>query len=40
MLFLWAQNNLSNKLAQLLKQKGPFNAYLTLQVELKKKELL
>ena len=32
-LFVESQNTISKKLAELLKQKGPFKAYLTLQVE-------
>ena len=36
MLFATSQNSFTKKLAQLLKQKGPFKAYLTLRVELKK----
>ena len=39
-LFSFSQNAISKKLAQLLKQKGPFKAYLTLQVELKKTFIL
>ena len=36
-LFVESQNAISKKLAQLLQQRGPFKAYLTLQVELKKR---
>ena len=36
MLFATSQNSLTEKLAQILQQKGPFKAYLTLRVELKK----
>ena len=36
MLFASAQNAISEKLSQLLQQKGPFKALLTLQVEFKK----
>ena len=36
MLFATIQNAISEKLAQLLKQKGPLKAYITLQVEFKK----
>ena len=39
MLFATSQNSFTKKLAQLLKQKGPFKAYLTLRVELKKRIL-
>ena len=37
MLFSFSQNAISKKLAERLKQKGPFKAYLTLQVEFKKR---
>ena len=40
MLFATIQNVISEKLAQLLKQKGPFKVSITLQVELKKKVLI
>ena len=36
MLFATSQNSLTEKLAQILQQKGPFKVYLTLRVELKK----
>ena len=36
MLFATSQNSLTEKLAQILQQKGSFKAYLTLRVELKK----
>ena len=36
MLFATSQNSLTKKLAEILQQKGPFKAYLTLTVELKK----
>ena len=39
MLFSIARNSFTKKLAQHLKQKGPFKAYLTLRVELKKRIL-
>ena len=39
MLFATSQNSFTKKLAQLLKQKGPFKAYLTLRVEFKKRIL-
>ena len=39
MLFATSQNSLTEKLAQILQQKGPFKAYLTLRVELKKRFL-
>ena len=35
-LFVESQNTISKKLVQLLRQRGPFKAYLTLQVEFKK----
>ena len=35
-LFVESQNTISKKLTQLLQQRGPFKAYLTLQVEFKK----
>ena len=37
MLFATSQNSLTEKLAQILQQKGPFKAYLTLRVEFKKR---
>ena len=40
MLFATSQHSLTKKLAEILKQKGPFKAYLTLRVELKKRFLL
>ena len=40
MLFSTSQNSLIKKLAQLLERKGPFKAYFTLRVELKKRFLL
>ena len=36
-LFSFSKNAISKKLAELFKQKGPFKAYLTLQVEFKKR---
>ena len=36
MLFATSQNSLTEKLAQILQQKGSYKAYLTLRVELKK----
>ena len=39
-LFVESQNTISKKLTQLLQQRSLFKAYLTLQVELKKKVLL
>ena len=36
-LFATSQNSFTKKLAEILQQKGPFKAYLTLRVELKKK---
>ena len=39
-LFATTQNAIFEKLAQLLKQKGPFKASITLQVELKKRIIL
>ena len=40
MLFAIARNSLTEKLAEILHKKGPFKAYLTLRVELKKRFLL
>ena len=39
MLFATARNSLTEKLAEILHKKGPFKAYLTLRVELKKRFL-
>ena len=38
-LFATSQNSFTKKLAEILQQKGPFKAYLTLRVELKKRIL-
>ena len=40
MLFATSQNSLTEKSAEILQQKGPFKAYLTLRVDLKKRFLL